>query len=101
MSNSTLKNWLSTPRNELKSALKESVRAHIETIKSQYSDLYGYAIVPNESYEVTDFVVAFNRKSDIKQNTIFQNSYKANYQVQNTIFKRRALLPAPVLVKIF
>lgn len=69
MTNETLKAWLKNERTDLKEAVKEAVRLHVKKLRSQHTDLYGYAILPGEPYEVNSLVAVSNKKSDIKENS--------------------------------
>ncbi len=71
MNEDTLKSWLATKRADLKDAVKIAVSLHVEKLKSQYKDLYGYAILPGEPYEVNSLVAVFNRESEVKENSAY------------------------------
>jgi hypothetical protein len=66
-----LNEWLSTERTELKNSIKTAIKNHIKILTSENPDLYGYALLPGEPYEVESLVVAWNRLSDIKEDTIY------------------------------
>ena len=63
--------WFLNAQKDLKNILKNEMRKHIIELKEEYDDLYGYAILPGESYEVNTLVVAYNRVSDIKEESAY------------------------------
>ncbi len=71
MTDDKLKSWLAVERTELKNAVKEAVRLHVEKLKNQHKDFYGYSIMPGEPYEVNGLIAASNRESNIKDNDAY------------------------------
>lgn len=63
--------WYLNAQKDLKNVLKNEIRKHIMKLKKKYPDLYGYAILPGESYEVNTLVVVYNRVSDIKEEAAY------------------------------
>ncbi len=58
--------WLKTADLELTSVVKQEVRQHLASIGSA-KDLYGYAILPGESYHVHGMLAAYHCESDITE----------------------------------
>ena len=71
MSNVSLKEWLELERRELLLAVKSAIRDHVTTLRSAHSDIYGFALLPGDSYEVKTLVVAWNRTRDLKQDKAY------------------------------
>ena len=52
---------------QLKHTVKTGARNHVEALKVEHPDLYGYALLPGEPYEVTSLVAVWNRESELKE----------------------------------
>ena len=68
---SELTEWFAEEQAELKTAVKDAVRSHIEDLRKKYDDLYGYAILPGEPYEIKNLVAVSNRESEIKKDDAY------------------------------
>ncbi|HEX3628405.1 MAG TPA: DUF4303 domain-containing protein [Verrucomicrobiae bacterium] len=67
MNKETLKEWLASERHELLDGTKQAIRQYVAQLRAQHSDIYGFALLPGETYEIKDLVAAWNRTQDIKK----------------------------------
>ena len=61
-----LQEWLAEPRTALITAVADSVRSHVDTLRSRGIDFYGYALLPGEPYDIQSLVAVSNAEVDIK-----------------------------------
>lgn len=84
--------------------IKSDLKSSIDKIRSSVVDLYGYAILPGDYFEVGSLVAAFNKESDIKPaelaSTIYykysvdewMNYDRDVFQKSNTILEKRNVI---------
>ena len=71
MNDTELKDWLALERRELLDAFKLAVRDYVTKLKTLHSDIYGFALLPGETYEVKSLTVVWNQSQDIKKDTAY------------------------------
>jgi len=63
---SLLKTWLAQPHAALANAVANDARAHVQAMKSQGIDFYGYALLPGEIHNLHRIVAATNIAADLE-----------------------------------
>ena len=57
--------WISQPRTQLSRTIAGCVRNHVQALRKKHPDLYGYALLPGEPYDIHSIVAAANTATDI------------------------------------
>lgn len=67
MTTPSLEAWLAEPRPELAAAVADGIRLHLEKLRARGFAIYGYAVCPGETNQISNLVAVMNTEADFEK----------------------------------